>query len=80
MTSHISERAKWICYPLYWVVAVAAIITVAIFPNLQGHNVSKFFRNYLFAIVVGLFFAKLLAAVFFALDDIRRLGIWLLAA
>lgn len=78
VTSHFSEKAKWVCYPLYWIVALGAIIIVAIFPYLQGANVSKFVRNYLFAIVVGLFFAKLIAAIFFALDDIRRLCIWLL--
>ena len=78
VTSHFSDRVKWICYPLYWVLAIGAVLAVTVFPYLQGTHVSKFFRNYLFAIVLGLFLAKLLAGIFFALDDIRRFVIWLL--
>ena len=39
----------------------------------------KNLRNYLFATIVGFFFAKLLAAVFFLVDDIRRGIQWAVA-
>lgn len=77
VTSRLSNKIKRVIYVVYWVLAVGAVVTVAVFPYMQGAHVSKFFRNYLFAVVVGLFVAKLLAAVFFLLDDIRRLIIWL---
>ena len=34
------------------------------------------FRTYLFATIVGLFFAKVIAVVFFIVDDFRRLIQW----
>ena len=43
---------------------------------LENHVV---LRNYVFAIIIGLFFAKLIAAVFFLFDDIRRLFVWLMS-
>ena len=38
----------------------------------------KAVRTYVFAIVVGLFFSKLLASMFFAIDDIRRGATWII--
>lgn len=73
-----SERTKAIVYTTYWVISAAAVLGVLIFPYMQSVHVSKFFRNYLFAIIVGLFFAKLIAAVFFVIDDVRRGGLWVM--
>jgi predicted MPP superfamily phosphohydrolase len=56
-----------------------AVLVLLLFPSLQSAQVSKFLRNYLFAIFVALFFAKLLSAVFFAVDDIRRGSLWLMS-
>jgi predicted MPP superfamily phosphohydrolase len=47
------------------------------FPYLQTLQQSKVFRNYVFAIIAGLFFAKLIAALFFLVDDGRRLMMWM---
>jgi predicted MPP superfamily phosphohydrolase len=49
---------------------------LVLLPILNFDNWPRSLRNYLFATVVGLFFAKLLAVVFFMLDDIRRLVQW----
>src|SRR6478735_9408039 len=74
-----SDKTRTIVYSFYWAIAVCAVIFIISFPGskfLQTHIV---LRNYVFAIIVGLFFAKLIAAVFFLLDDIRRLAMWLMA-
>jgi predicted MPP superfamily phosphohydrolase len=42
------------------------------FPYLQFLQTSKIFRNYVFAILIGLFLAKLIGSLFFVADDIRR--------
>ena len=49
-----------------------AIIILLILPYLQFEQFTKVFRSTIFAIIAGLFFAKLIAAVFFLVDDIRR--------
>jgi hypothetical protein len=64
---------------LYWLISASALVFILSFRSsdfLQTHIV---FRNYVFAIIVGLFFAKLIASVFFLLDDVRRLFVWLMA-
>jgi len=74
-----SDRSRTIIYSVYWTFSIAAVLFIILFPTsnyLQTHIV---FRNYVFAIIVGLFFAKLIASVFFLLDDVRRLFVWLMA-
>jgi predicted MPP superfamily phosphohydrolase len=74
-----SDKSRIVIYSLYWALSAFAIIFILSFPKsdyLQRHVV---FRNYAFAIIVGLFFAKLVASVFFLLDDVRRLFVWLMA-
>ena len=74
-----TDKGRIIIYSLYWALSAFAIIFILSFPKsdyLQRHIV---FRNYAFAIIVGLFFAKLIASVFFLLDDVRRLFVWLMA-
>ena len=67
-----STRTRLILFAGYWTVSVVTIVLFALLPYLFTHPGSKL-RNYLFATLLGLFFAKLLAAVFFLVDDIRRL-------
>jgi predicted MPP superfamily phosphohydrolase len=67
-----SAKAKTIIYSTYWVVSVSAIIILLILPYLQFQNQARLFRTTIFALIAGLFFAKLIAAVFFLVDDIRR--------
>jgi uncharacterized protein len=71
-----SDRTKNIIFYSYWSLSIATIISVLLFPKLQFLLTSKFFRNYVFAILVGLLFAKIIATFFFLLDDIRRVLMW----
>ena len=71
-----SPRSKTIIYCIYWTLSVCALIGFALLPLLDDNHRHPWLRNYILATVAGLFFAKLLAAVFFLIDDIRRLFQW----
>jgi len=70
-----SARGKSILFGSYWAVSILIIIVFALLPFLSEPEHRRA-RTYIFATVLGLFFAKLLACVFFLLDDIRRLVQW----
>ena len=67
-----SERGRQAIFVTYWVVSFFTIATMLSFPYLQFLQSSKIFRNYVFAILIGLFLAKLIGSLFFVADDIRR--------
>ncbi len=67
-----SERGRQAIFITYWVVSFVTITTMLSFPYLQFLQTSKVFRNYVFAILIGLFLAKLIGSLFFVADDIRR--------
>lgn len=67
-----SPRTKTILYSVYWALTLIAVISFLIFVYTTQDFLGKRVRTYLFAIVIGLFLAKLVAAVFFLIDDIRR--------
>lgn len=67
-----SERGRQAIFITYWVVSFFTIATMLSFPYLQFLQASKVFRNYVFAILIGLFLAKLIGSLFFVADDIRR--------
>lgn len=70
-------RAKTIIYFSYWILSVLALVTLIILPYLQFEHQSKLFRTTIFAVIAGLFFAKVIASVFFLIDDIRRIMQWI---
>lgn len=67
-----SGRTRTIIYSSYWTLSVLAIIILLLLPYLHFDKQMKFIRTTLFALIAGLFFAKLIAALFFLIDDIRR--------
>jgi uncharacterized protein len=67
-----STRTRLILFSCYWAISVITIVLFAMLPYLFTHPGSRL-RNYLFATLLGLFIAKIFAAVFFLVDDIRRL-------
>ena len=73
-----SSRTRLVLIAAYWLVAILVILVLLFLPQLQsGTGMSKAFRSYLFATIVGLFFAKLVAALFFLVDDARRGVVWI---
>ncbi|MGB8191783.1 MAG: metallophosphoesterase [Chitinophagaceae bacterium] len=71
-----SHKVKLILYSSYWTISAAAVILLIIIPFINYDSWPRSVRTYLFATIVGLFFAKILAVVFFLLDDLRRLLQW----
>ncbi len=51
-------------------------MVLLILPYLHFAHQARFLRTTIFAIILGLFIAKLVAALFFLIDDIRRLVQW----
>ncbi|MBS1626467.1 MAG: metallophosphoesterase [Bacteroidetes bacterium] len=77
VSQNTSEKTKLIVAIIYWVISVMALALLISFPYIQYFQTSKTFRNYVFSIIAGLFFAKLLASAFFLIDDVRRLFMWI---
>jgi uncharacterized protein len=71
-----SPRLKSIIITSYWTVSIAVIIFFLFLPFLNTERWPKNLRNYVFATIIGVFFAKLLASVFFLVDDLRRVLQW----
>lgn len=72
-----SHRARSIIFTSYWIISITALIILFILPLLHLDNYSRGVRSTVFAIILGLFLAKLIASVFFLVDDLRRGIQWL---
>ena len=79
LASGASEKTKLIVYTIYWALSVSAIAFLLLLPYLNTEAWPKNVRNYIFATIAGLFIAKLLATIFFLIDDIRRGITWVLS-
>lgn len=73
-----SPKLRTVIFIFYWLLAVASLAVVVMLPNSNYENWPKTARTYIFATIVGLFFAKLVATVFFVIDDIRRGAMWII--
>ena len=67
-----SPRVKAFIYIGYWVLTALTITCFLLFAFGSSDWMGKRLRTYLFATLIGLFMAKLLAMVFFIIDDLRR--------
>ena len=67
-----SPKIKVVIYSVYWTLSAVAIICFLLFVFTEQSFMGKRFRTYLFATFIGLFMAKLVAILFFLVDDIRR--------
>lgn len=74
-----SDKARITVYSIYWIISILVLLAVLLFPNISALQENRILRNYALAIIVGIFFAKLFAAVFFLIDDIRRAAMWLMS-
>ena len=79
LASGASEKTRLIIYSVYWTLSISAVAFLLFLPYFNTDTWPKTFRNYLFATFVGLFVAKLLAAIFFVVDDARRGITWVLS-
>ncbi len=72
-----SPRTRDLVIGLHWAITVLAILGFILFVFTSEDFLGKKVRTYLFATILGLFIAKFTAAVFFLVDDMRRLIQWL---
>ncbi|UEG48645.1 metallophosphoesterase [Ferruginibacter lapsinanis] len=72
-----SPKTKAIVYAIYWSISAIAVIGFLIFVLTDHTFMPRKVRTYLFATILGLFFAKLIAFVFILFDDLRRLIQWI---
>lgn len=71
-----SSRTRFFIHTAYWILSIMAVLVILSLFYVDIGRWPKGLRNYVFAAIIGLFFAKLFASVFFLLDDIRRLLQW----
>ena len=76
VTESLPARYKIIIHTVYWSFTVVAILLFLLIPYIGFENLPGFIRTQVFAIVVGFFIAKLLASLFFLVDDLRRILQW----
>ena len=65
-------RVRVLIFAGYWILSAGAIAALLILPYLQFEHQAKLFKTTIFAIIAGIFFAKVVASFFFMIDDIRR--------
>ncbi|MFT3980404.1 MAG: metallophosphoesterase [Ferruginibacter sp.] len=71
-----SPKTKLIINCIYWAITAFCIIGFLIFVFTRHELLGAKVRSYLFAIIIGLFLAKLTAMIFFLADDLRRIIQW----
>jgi predicted MPP superfamily phosphohydrolase len=72
VTTSSGSRTRTIIYYSYWIISGLAVVSLLILPYLHFQHQAKLTKSTIFAVIAGLFFAKVIAAVFFLVDDIRR--------
>ncbi|HEY2721046.1 MAG TPA: metallophosphoesterase [Chitinophagaceae bacterium] len=72
LTQSAGPKTKLIVHVSYWAISGLAIMILIVLPYLQFTQQHRLLRNTFFAIIVGLFFSKIIASVFFLVDDLRR--------
>lgn len=76
VTQGAGDKVRSAIHIGYWILVAIVLFTMIILPFVNLANLPKMVRSTIFAIVVGLFFAKAVAAVFLLIDDIRRAIQW----
>ena len=76
VTSNLSSRTKFLIYGVYWSFTILAVLFFVSSPYLKYESLPSFVKNYVVAIILGFFIAKLVAALFFLVDDLRRILQW----
>lgn len=73
-----TPRIRTVIFYVYWIISISAVVTLLILPYLYFDHQNKFLKSTIFAMIIGLFIAKLVAALFFLIDDIRRGIQWII--
>lgn len=71
-----NPKTRLTVFAIYWGISVVSfgLMLSITFTNYESWH--RLLRTYAFATVIGLFLAKLLASLFFVVDDVRRIVQW----
>jgi uncharacterized protein len=72
VSQNLSPKTKTIIYGVYWSLTILAVVGFLLFVYTEQTYLGRKVRTYLFSIIIGLFLAKMVAVVFFLVDDLRR--------
>lgn len=72
VTSNASARTRIFIHTGYWILSIGAIAILLLLPYLHFEKQAKLAKSTIFALIAGLFFAKVVASLFFLVDDVRR--------
>ena len=76
VTSGASHKTRGVIFAIYGIISILALVGFLVFIFTGPDFLPKRIRTYLFATAMGLFLAQFLAAIFFLVDDLRRLLQW----
>lgn len=77
VTQNAAPKTRFFIHGLYWLISIGAIITLFSWSYITVGNWFRNWKVYLFAVLIGIFLAKLVAVVFFLTDDVRRVLVWI---
>lgn len=77
LTAGLPVRSRFIWHTVYWSVTALSILLLVLLSYFFSKHGPQYARSILFALVAGLFFAKLVASLFFLTDDVRRVVQWI---
>ena len=77
LSQSAGPKTKLFLFISYWLISVLSLIILFLLPAFE--NFPRSVRSTIFAVTIGLFLCKLIAAVFFLVDDVRRGIQWLSA-
>ena len=69
LTQTTGHKGRLIIHACYWAISALAIIILIILPYLQFAQQHRLVRNTFFAIIVGLFFSKIIASIFLICEE-----------
>ena len=72
-----SAKTQTIIYVLYWLVVLLAMAGLVLFIFTDPSFMTKKVRTYLFATILALVFAQMVASLFLVIDDLRRMVEWM---
>jgi uncharacterized protein len=73
VVTHSAEpKTKTVVFVLYWALSIIVLLAFLVVPYLNFDHFPKNFRSVLFALLVAVFFGKLITSVFLVVDDARR--------
>lgn len=77
VSQNASPKIKTLIYISFCTISILSVLFIALMPYVNYDQWQRPVRTYIFAIIMGLFIGEAVASVFFLLDDLRRLFVWI---